>query len=410
MLTEAAAVVIGSGALGSSTAFHLAKSGLRPVAVVDQHEIASQTSRRAAGLTQMVRGSDLMTELARMAVDKITTFTADTGQPMEYHRSGSMKIARTNAHARQLRDEVARGQRHGIDIDFITPSEAARLMPFFRPVGVEAVTYSRGDLYLEPVQIPRGYAAALAERGGVLLPHTQVTGVTSADGAVTGVVTDRGEIRSRVVIDAAGAWTRLVGRRAGAEIGTIAMRHQLLITQPIDGVHAALPITRVIDSKVYIRPADGGLMLGGYEAQPLVPDMSAVPSGFSIDDLQLDLSVLHRLADAILDQFPVFRDIAVKEHRGGLPTMTADGEHVVGPWPGLRGFFIAGGCCVGGLSISPILGELLAEWIVSGSPRIDLSAMSPGRAAVTDHDERRLIEACRKEYAFKYWADDTRPG
>ena len=79
MLQEAAAVIIGSGALGSSVAYHLAKAGIAPVALIDKHEIASQTSPRAAGLTSQVRHSELMTRLASMAIDKIKSFTAETG-------------------------------------------------------------------------------------------------------------------------------------------------------------------------------------------------------------------------------------------------------------------------------------------------------------------------------------------
>src|SRR5258708_17869267 len=93
MLQEAEAVVIGSVALGSSVAFHLAKAGLIPVALVDKHEIASQTSPRAAGLTSQIRQSELMTRLATMAVDKIKNFTTETGEQMIYFQSGSLKIA-----------------------------------------------------------------------------------------------------------------------------------------------------------------------------------------------------------------------------------------------------------------------------------------------------------------------------
>ncbi|MGH7104142.1 MAG: NAD(P)/FAD-dependent oxidoreductase [Acetobacteraceae bacterium] len=409
MLTEAAAVVIGSGALGASTAFHLLAAGIGPVALIDQHAIGGETSPRAAGLTQQVRDSDLMTDLARRSVGKITNFSRDTGQPLVYFQSGSMKIARTPGHARQLRREVERGQRLGLEIDLIPEAEAARRNPFLRPRGITAVSFAKTDLYLEPWQIPRLYARAFAERGGVLLPHTRVNGLSSTDAAITEILTDQGPIRTRVVIDAAGAWTRLVGERCGARIGAVATRHQLFITEPIDGVDAMQPITRVIDCNVYMRPADGGLMLGGYEPAPVQADMANLPAGFSVADLTLDISVLRRLAEQIGEQFPIFRDVAIKEHRGGLPTMTADGEHILGPWPGLRGFYVVGGCCVGGLSIAPILGELLATWVVSGSPGLDLSGLAPGRRAVADLNEASLLEACRRNYAYHYWARETRP-
>ena len=404
MLREAAAVVIGSGALGCSVAYHLAKSSVAPVALIDKHEIASQTSPRAAGLSSELRKSELMTRLAVMGVEKIKGFAAETGEEMVYFQPGSLRIARIAEHEQQLRRDVELGHRLGVDIDFVSPAKASELMPFLKPAGIRSVTYVRDDLYLEPGQLPRGYARATAKLGGVLLPNTGVTGFGTQDGRITNVITSRGEIRTPIVVDAAGAWTRLVGSFAGARIGAIATRHQLLITQPIPGVQSLHPITRLIDCNLYVRPADGGLMVGGYESDPLQLDMSNLPAAFGIEDMPLDLSVLRRLIDRATDQFPVLRDIAVKEHRGGLPTMTADGEHIVGPLPGIRGLYVAGGCCVGGLTIAPIIGELLAEWIISGQPRIDLAPLSPSRLAVQTTNEEALRENCRRQYAFHYWS------
>jgi 4-methylaminobutanoate oxidase (formaldehyde-forming) len=84
--------------------------------------------------------------------------------------------------------------------------------------------------------------------------------------------------------------------------------------------------------------------------------------------------------------------------------MTADGEHVVGPVGTVKGFYVAGGCCVGGLSISPAVGEVLAQWIVEGEPPVDLTPLAPGRFGAGYELEERLREACRRQYAHHYWA------
>src|SRR5215469_10480857 len=134
MLQEAEAVVIGSGALGSSVAFHLAKAGVVPVALVDRYEIASQTSPRAAGLTSQIRKSELMTRLAKMAVDKIKNFTAETGEELAYFQSGSLRIARTSVHEQQLQDDVERGQILDVDIAFVSPTLSLQFMRLGEPV------------------------------------------------------------------------------------------------------------------------------------------------------------------------------------------------------------------------------------------------------------------------------------
>jgi glycine/D-amino acid oxidase-like deaminating enzyme len=303
-----------------------------------------------------------------------------------------------------LNDDIERGRKLGVHCEFVSPAKARQLMPLLEPAGIRAVTYSRDDLYFEPGQLPRGYVQAAARLGGVLLPHTAVIGIGVENGVVTKVITDQGEIRTPVVVDAAGAWMRLAASLAGVRAGAIPTRHQLLITHPVPGVEAHQPIARVMDCNVYIRPADGGLLVGGYESDPLQIDMSDVAAGFRIDDMPLDLSVLHRLIDRVADQFPVLRSVSNREHRGGLPTMTPDGEHIVGSLPEPRGFYVAGGCCVGGLAIAPIIGDLLARWIVSGRSPMDLSALSPARPAVQTTAEAALRENCRRQYAFHYWA------
>ena len=110
-------------------------------------------------------------------------------------------------------------------------------------------------------------------------------------------------------------------------------------------------------------------------------------AGFRIEDLKLDLAVLRRLADSVALEFPIFQGVALQEHRGGLPTMTADGEHVLGAAPGVAGLFVIGGCCVGGLTTAPALGELLSAWIVQGHPPPGIDFMSPSRLAMALPDE-----------------------
>ncbi|HXA26731.1 MAG TPA: FAD-binding oxidoreductase [Acetobacteraceae bacterium] len=404
MIDAAECVVIGSGALGSSVAFHLAKSG-KQVALLDKHALGSQTSPRAAGLTSQARGTDLMTQLAKRAVRKIEGFEAETGEKIVFHQPGALKIARLPEHVEQLEREVSRGRRMGTGIEMISPEEARAKNPFLHTTGILGVIYSPTDLYLEPSQIPNLYARAAERLGVTMLPHTLVTGIATRNGAVSTVETEHGRIRCETVVDAAGAWLRAVAALSGAKVAVVPTRHQLLITEPIDGVDATQPITRIIDVNVYARPDEGGLMLGGYEQTPLQYDAQTLPARFDIADLPLDLGVLRGFADSVREQLPVFQrvpeEIGLRVHRGGLPTMTADGEHTVGLVPGVRGLYVAGGCCVGGLSIAPAIGEALAAWITDGAPPMDLSPLAPGRESAMDEDA--LKAACRLQYAHHYW-------
>jgi len=404
MIQEAEVVVIGAGAFGASIAFHLARRGRR-VALLERYAVASQTSPRAAGLTQQIRPDPVMTRLAMRSVAKIEAFTSDVGEPLAFHQSGSIKLARSAGFAKQIHAEVEQGQAIGLDVEVITAAEANRLAPHLHADSAEALWYNASDLYLEPVDLPTAYVRAAEKLGATILEHAPVTAVGTRDAAIERVVTERGEIRAPVVVDAAGAWTRIVAEMSGIRVPVVPTRHQLYITKPIDGVRAEQPIVRVLDVNVYVRPERGGLMLGGYEPDPLQADMSKLGADFQIKDLALDFEPLRKLTDEVRSEFPVLQNAEVDEFRGGLPTMTSDGRHIIDRVPGVEGFFVASGCCVGGLSISPAIGEVLADWIVDGEPSLDLSSLRLTRFGPEADTEERLRQACLWRYAHQYSAE-----
>lgn len=405
MVSSADVVVVGSGAFGASVAYHLAQRGAR-VVVLERAALASQTSPRAAGLSSQVRATPALTRLAQRAVAKLASFTAETGQPLRFTQSGALKIARTERDAEQLAREVARADTVGVDVDFVSVAEARRRLPILGERGIVAVTWSPSDCNVEPSELPIGYCRAAEKLGAVLLPHTPATGFEIGFGGVEGVRTPRGAIATRVVVDAAGGWARVVASELGGSLPVVATRHQLLITEPIPGVTPEFPIARVIDANVYVRHERGGLMLGGYEPDPLQLDLATLPPTFDIAALPLDIEVLWRLARSVSEQFPIFQDpsIRVAEHRGGLPTLTTDDRYLMGPLPSVAGAWVMSGCCVGGLSVSPSLGEAMAQWILDGAPALDLADVSTARFAGRDLDETELRDRCRHAYATHYRA------
>ena len=405
MIPSADVVVVGSGAFGASAAYHLARRGVR-VAVLERAALASQTSPRAAGLTSQVRATPALTRLAQRAVAKLAVFTEETGQPLRFTQSGALKIARTERDAEQLAREVARGVDVGVPIELISVAEARRRLPILGERGIVAVTWSPTDCNVEPSELPLGYCRAAEKLGAVLISHTAATGFEIGPHGVGGVRTPSGTIATRVVVDAAGAWARLVASALGAALPVVPTRHQLLITEPIAGVGAHFPIARVIDANVYVRHERGGLMLGGYEADPVQPE--TLPD--DVTRLPLDIDVLWRLARSVREQFPIFQDPAVRvaEHRGGLPTLTMDDRYLMGPLPGVSGAWVMSGCCVGGLSVSPALGEAIAQWIVDGAPALDCSDISPARFSAPI-DEALLRDRCQHAYATHYRASGRAP-
>jgi glycine/D-amino acid oxidase-like deaminating enzyme len=396
-------IVIGSGGFGAATAYALARRGRR-VTVLDRYAIASQTSPRAAGIAATVRTTDLMTSLANRAVRSLIEFADETGVDLGIVKPGSIKIAREERDLARLHLDVEMGRRHALGIELITAADVARLNPLVDPAGIVAAALIPTDLYFEPSQVAISFATAAAGLGARLVPNNPVTGVRVTGGRVVGVDTLQGPFDAPIVIDAAGAWAASVAALAGYSVPVVPMRHQLVITEPLAGVRADLPILRIIDAGVYVRASWGGLLVGGYETTPLAIDMAAQPAGFEIGDTPLDLAVIRGLIDLVVPQLPILRGASFRVHRGGVPTLTVDGQHVVGEVPGAQGMFVAAGCNVSGLSMSPAIGQVLAEWVVDGAPSVDLSPMSITRFGSEWADEARVQAAARHQYASFYRA------
>jgi 4-methylaminobutanoate oxidase (formaldehyde-forming) len=313
-------------------------------------------------------------------------------------RSGSLKVARREEDAEVIAADIARGRRLGLDVEQITPADAQRLNPFFRTDGVAAVMRVGDDMYFDPAQVAIGFARGAEARGVTLLPGTAVTGVRIADGCVEAVETERGVIATPVVVDAAGAWTRQVAAASGIHIPLVPTMQQLIVTEPVPDASPHLPMVRIMDAAVYMRPCEGGFLWGVYEEEPTFFDMDELGPGFAVADLKLDIDILRRAAEEVKAQLPILREAKMREHRGGIPTMTADGQHIVGPVPAAKGFFVLGGCNVAGLSISPALGDAVAAWITEGEPPFDLSPMSITRFGAEANSEAWL----RKNAAWQY--------
>lgn len=400
-VSDADAVVVGAGAFGFSAAYHLAKLGAGRVVLLDQYEPATQVSPRAAGLFKLVQTSDALTRLAQLSIETVTGFAAATGVPMPHVRSGSLLVARTPHHVSMIDAEAEDAHGWGVELRRIDGAEARRLCPYIEGGRLLAAYHIPGDIYVEePKSLLMAYRQAGERLGLAVVGHTPVTGIRVTDGEVVAALTPRGEIRTPVVIDAAGLWARAIGRLAGADVPIQPIRHQLRITAPV-GMDPAQPIVRIIDAATYLRPARGGLMVGGFEPDPLAMDPADQP-GFTIDKVPLDPAVTDRFVAAVGDVAPALVGAAAQEERGGLFTMTADGRLLVGPSRQVRGFWTATGCNGSGFSLSSGVGCALAEWIVGGEPPLDLAELDPDRFAGQALSAEELRAAGVWQYANYY--------
>jgi glycine/D-amino acid oxidase-like deaminating enzyme len=405
MADNADVVVIGAGAFGLSVALHCALRD-RSVVVVERKTAGSQASGRAAGLFKTVQADGLRTALARHSIDKVLRFEEWAGVPLEDARSGSVLIARTDRHKAALAAETARSRGWGVDLAETGAGRAS----YYRAAGPELAVWCPEDVYIEePDQLIQAYRAAGQARGMQVLENEAVVAVLAdGGGRISGVETTGQRIPAPVVVDAAGAWVRQVAELARGpfpryKVHVAPFRHQLLITEPSGSVDGSDPIVRVTDAAVYLRPARDGLMVGGFEPDPMPLDPRLQAESFSTDDVPLDLGLLRKLAGQVEREAPLAASGTVAEHRGGLFTMTPDGRFIAGPVLSLPGLWVASGCNGSGFSFSPAIGETLADWICDGHPSARLAPFRPDRFGAVGDDQ--LVRNGAWQYAHYYEPD-----
>jgi glycine/D-amino acid oxidase-like deaminating enzyme len=351
----------------------------RTVTVIERATAGSQASGRAAGLFKSVQADKLRTQLARRSIERARNFADWSGVPLEVAASGAFIVARTDEHKKFLATEVRQSRGWGASVSEANPAELRRVS-YYQASGEEMAVWCPEDIFIEePGALVEAYVAACNLHGVRLLESEAAVGITLSAGRVAGVETTHRSLSAAEVVDAGGAWTRQVAELAGGRVAVAPVRHQLLVTEPVAELGQADPIMRVIDAAVYLRPARGGLMFGGFEPAPVSVDPRRKPASFTTDDLELDITVLKQLASQVAAETPAAVEAPVAEHRGGLFTMTPDGKFIAGPLADVPGLWVASGCNGSGFSSSLAIGEALAAWISDVPDRLDISALSPAR-------------------------------
>jgi 4-methylaminobutanoate oxidase (formaldehyde-forming) len=402
---EAEVVVVGGGIWGCSIAYPLARRGVRDVVVLERRELACGNTPQAAGLVGQLRSTELMCRSIQGVVRQLEGWEKEHGEESGFRQVGSLKLALNAARLAELEEHVANARAWGLAVELISAKAAQARVPFLRTEGVEAAAWIPGDGYVEPYSLAMAIARAARGLGARFETQRPVTRIIVEGGTVRGVDTPAGPVAAPTVVVAAGPWVERVGAALGLAFDTVPLRHQHWTTAPMDTLPRDLPVVRVPDASVYIRPEVGGLMLGGFEANPKAFPMADLPPAFEIEHTEKDLGVLEELAGGLTAAFPDLGAAPVLKGCAGLPTFTPDGQYLVGPAPGVPGLYVAAGCNAIGIAGSLLIGEWIGELVVEGRTRADTSSQALTRFGARYADRRRLRADCESIYGNFYSLD-----
>ena len=403
MAQQTEILIVGGGIWGLSTAYHLAKSGQKDILVLERNEaIAEETTPQAAGLVGQIRPSVTMLQAIRYALELFSQFPKETGHDPGLRQTGSLMVAltpeRMDAYARQ----IERSHRNGIEADFVSHAEMARLAPAMDPTKIEGGYFVPNDGYVDPQQCAHAYAAAAQDLGVQIQLNTPVTGFRQRNGEVLGVKTENGFIGSNHLVITAGPWGAGLAKEVGATSAVQPIRHQRVRTVPTPGIPDHHPAVRVTDVSCYLRPDKGGYLYGFFEPTPVSIDLDAMPADFRTGDIEPPVEVMAEAQRRLAPTFPILKDLEIAEYRRGMTTFAPDGAYLIGPVPGIDRLYLATGCAALGIAGSPAVGRWLANWIIDGDPGEDLAMFSHQRFGAQAGDREWLRRESEQFYANYY--------
>ena len=377
MRDHASVVIVGAGIVGCSVAYHLSKLGVTDVVVVDQGQLfeTGGSTSHAPGLIFQVNPSRAMTEFAKYSVDLYSRLEADGATC--FYPVGGLEVAWTTERFADFKRRRGLALAYGIDAELIGPRELMELVPIVSE-RVAGALYFPSDGIGKAVRATEAMAREAQASGLVFCADTRVTDIEVAGGRVRAAVTDRGRIRTDLLVCAAGIWGPKVGRMAGVSIPLYPMQHQYVRTGPLSELkgetgEASHPIMRHQDPALYLRQHGEGYGIGSsdHEPLPVEPDdivehgePGAMPA--SMVFTPSDFAAARRSAEEFI---PALEGAELVEKFNGMFSFTPDAMPVLGESDQVRGFWAAEAVWIAHAGGA---GRAIAEWIVQGSPTLDL--------------------------------------
>jgi len=399
-------VVIGGGVIGTSIAFHLARAGEKDVLLLEKSKLTEGATWHAAGLVGQFRSQQNLMSLMNDSVKLFDGLAEETGQEIDWHKYGSLRIAQSKDRWKELLKSYSSARAVGFEMNLLTPFEAGELYPLIETSDLVGAAFIPADGYIDPNSLTQAYAKGIRANGGTIIESVMVTDLVRENNRITQVVTNQGSIKVEVVINAAGLWARQVGWMAGVEIPAAVVEHQYLVTEKSERIPDRLPALRDPDGGFYAKPEPGALAIGGWERKTLkVNPVEGFPWGNERFLFDGDMERLGEFFEPAIHRIPILGELGIRTIINGPIPISPDGEPVMGPAPGLDNFFCA--CAfTSGIAASGGAGKAMANWILEGDPGLDLWPFDIRRYGLLHagqgflHD--RAVESYSKYYAI-HW-------
>ena len=399
MTEQARVVVIGGGITGVSVAYHLAEQGWRDVLLLEKAGLTAGATSQAAGLVTAFNPSSTMLAWRRYSIELY-------GRLGAFSTVGSVRLASSPEQLKELQRTASRARGVGLDVEVVSPEEARRLLPAISPESLYGAVYLPGDGYLDPHGATHALAAAAREKGVRIRTNARVTGFELGPrGEIRRVQVDGADpIDTELVVNAAGLWAPRVAEMVGVFIPSTPVDHQHVALKAVLGneLPPDMPAWRDPDNLVYGKAEHGGMLFGGYEANPPARWIEGVPWDHAATSMAPDWERFQPLMEGAIRRFPFLADAEAVRLVCHPDAMTPDANPLIGTMPGVPGFWVAAGLSLNGFGGGGGIGRTVASWITTGDPGVDVAPYRAWRFADTYRDPVFAAGLARETYGDYY--------
>ncbi len=410
-------IVIGGGVVGVSCLYHLAKSGLSNLLLIEKNELTAGSTWHAAGNVPTFSSSWAIMNMQRYSTELYRGLSKEVNYPMNYHVTGSVRLAHSEERMMEFQRAKGMGIYQGMDIDVIGLSELKSKYPFIETHDLKGALFDPNDGDIDPAQLTQALAKGARDLGADIIRFCSATGI-SKNKKNWIINTNKGSIECEIVINAAGYYAKRVSDWfipfGGRSIPMSVMSHQYLLTEEIpelqersEKVNSKLPLLRDVDSSYYLRQEKNGLNLGPYERNCKVhwhESNDPMPDDFSFQLYPDDLERLEWYIEDAMKRVPILGKAGISKVINGPIPYTPDGNPLIGPSPGLTNVYEA---CVFtfGIAQGGGAGKVLSEWVSKGYTEWDMWSCDPRR--FTDYTDKdycaaKAAEVYGHEYAMHF--------
>lgn len=399
------AVVIGGGVVGASVLYHLSKFGWGEVALIERAELTAGSTWHAAAGFHALNADPNIAALQSYTINLYKEIEAESGVSCGVHMTGGVNVASDPDRWEALRAAWAVLQTMGVEsARLVSPEESLEICPLADVTGIRGGLLDTNEGYLDPHGTTHAYATAAKKRGADLILRNRVVELHHRKDGSWDVVTEKGTIQAEHVINAGGLWAKQVGLMAGIDLPVTPMEHHYLVTEDIPEVAALdkeMGLYVDLDGYTYMRQERQGMLLGVYELNPKHWHVEGAPWDYGMELIPEDIDRISMELGRGFDRYPCLANAGIKRWVNGAFTFTPDGNPLVGPVRGKRGYWTACGV-MAGFSQGGGVGKALAEWMIHGEPEQDVYGMDVARYGDFAANREYLRQTTAQFYARRF--------